>query len=39
MDIFQVTEGTPKVEESELLMVLIKDYDDKHYVLPQLNPF
>lgn len=38
MDIFHANEGTPEAEELELLMVLIKDYDDKHYVLPTLNP-
>ncbi|MEI6184955.1 MAG: helix-turn-helix domain-containing protein [Bacteroidota bacterium] len=38
MEIFHANEGTPEVEELELLMVLIKDYDDKHYVLPALNP-
>ena len=38
MDIFHANEGTPEAEELELLMVLIKDYDDKNYVLPTLNP-
>jgi HTH-type transcriptional regulator/antitoxin HigA len=38
MDIFHANEGTSEAEELELLIVLIKDYDDKHYVLPQLNP-
>ena len=38
MEIFHANEGTLEAEELELLMVLIKDYDDKHYVLPALNP-
>ena len=38
MDIFHATEGTPEADELELLIVLVKDYDDKHYVLPQLSP-
>jgi len=38
IEIFQATAGTPEAEELELLMLLIKDYDDKHYKLPQLNP-
>jgi HTH-type transcriptional regulator/antitoxin HigA len=37
MDTFQATEATPEAKELELLMVLIKDYDCKHYLLPQLN--
>ena len=38
IEIFHATVGTPEAEELELLMLLIKDYDDKHYKLPQLNP-
>jgi len=38
IDIFHATEGTPEADELELLIVLVKDYDDKHYVLPQLSP-
>ncbi|MFP5040705.1 helix-turn-helix domain-containing protein [Parasediminibacterium sp. JCM 36343] len=38
MDIFHAAEGTPEAEELELLLVLVKDYDDKHYVLPSVNP-
>jgi HTH-type transcriptional regulator/antitoxin HigA len=38
MDIFHATAGSSEEEELELLMVLIRDYDDKHYVLPQLSP-
>lgn len=38
MEIFHVKPGTPEGDEMELLMVLVKDYDDKHYVVPQLDP-
>ncbi len=38
MDIFHAAEGTPEADEMELLIVLVKDYDDKYYVLPQLSP-
>ena len=38
MDIFHAAEGTPEADELELLIVLVKDYDDKHFVLPQLSP-
>jgi HTH-type transcriptional regulator/antitoxin HigA len=38
MEIFHAEQGTLEGDEMELLSVLIKDYDDKHYVLPQLNP-
>ncbi len=38
MEIFHAEQGTPEGDEMELLSVLIKDYDDKHYLLPQLNP-
>ena len=38
MEIFHAEQGTTEGDEMELLMVLVKDYDDKHYVLPQVNP-
>ena len=38
MEIFNAEQGTPKGDEMELLTVLVKDYDDKHYVLPQVSP-
>ncbi|HAH22865.1 MAG TPA: transcriptional regulator [Prolixibacteraceae bacterium] len=37
MEIFQVEPNTPESEELELLIVLVKDYDDKHYQLPELD--
>lgn len=38
--IFQVKEGTPEAEELALLLVLVlvKDYEDKHIHLPEVNP-
>ena len=38
MTIFQAEPGTSESEELELLLVLIKDYEDKHIVLPEVDP-
>ncbi len=38
MEIFHAKPGTSEGDEMELLMVLVKDYDDKHFVVPQLDP-
>ena len=38
MDIFHSGSGTPEAEELELLIVLVKDYDERHYALPPLDP-
>jgi HTH-type transcriptional regulator / antitoxin HigA len=38
MEIFHAEPATPKGDEMELLMVLVKDYDDKHFVIPQPDP-
>jgi HTH-type transcriptional regulator/antitoxin HigA len=38
MDIFQARAGSPEADELDLLLVLIKDYEDKHIVLPELDP-
>jgi HTH-type transcriptional regulator/antitoxin HigA len=38
MDIFQAEPGTPEADELELLLVLIKDYEDKNIVLPEVDP-
>ena len=37
MEIFHAKPNTPESDELDLLMVLVKDYDDKHYQLPELN--
>lgn len=38
MEIFQVAPGTSEADELDLLLVLIKDYEDKHIVMPELDP-
>ena len=38
MAIFQAKEGTPEANELGLLLVLVKDYEDKHIQLPEVNP-
>lgn len=38
MAIFQAEPGTSESNELELLLVLIKDYEDKHIVLPEVDP-
>ena len=38
MEIFQSRKGTPEADELELLLVLVKDYEDKHIALPELDP-
>ncbi|HWK05049.1 MAG TPA: helix-turn-helix domain-containing protein [Puia sp.] len=38
MEIFQAAEGTPEADELDLLLVLVKDYEDKHIFLPELDP-
>jgi len=37
MEIFHAEPNTLESDELELLMVLIKDYDDKYYHLPELD--
>ena len=37
MEIFHPAPGSPESDELDLLIVLIKDYDDKHYHLPELD--
>lgn len=38
MEIFQAAKGTPQSDELDLLLVLVKDYEDKHIHLPELDP-
>lgn len=38
IEIFHAEPGSPESEELELLILLIKDFDDKYVVLPKLNP-
>lgn len=37
MEVFHAEQNTPQADELELLMVLVKDYDEKHYQLPELE--
>jgi HTH-type transcriptional regulator / antitoxin HigA len=37
MDIFHAAPNTPEGGELDLLLLLIKDYDEKHYHLPELD--
>ncbi len=38
MEIFQAKEATPEADELALLLVLIKDYEDKHIQIPAVDP-
>lgn len=37
MEIFHAEPNTPLSDELDLLLVLVKDYDEKHYQLPELD--
>lgn len=37
MEIFHAEPNTSESDELELLMVLIKEYDENHYQLPEIN--
>lgn len=37
MEIFHAEPNTPESDELDLLIVLVKDYDDKNYYLPELD--
>lgn len=37
MEIFHAKTNTPEKDELELLLVLIEDYDNKHFELPELD--
>ncbi len=36
--IFHAKEGTPEADELALLLVLVKDYEDKHISIPDVDP-
>jgi HTH-type transcriptional regulator/antitoxin HigA len=38
MEIFDAAPGSADEKELDLLLVLVKDYEDRHYVLPDLDP-
>ncbi|OYU83744.1 MAG: hypothetical protein CFE24_10070 [Flavobacterium sp. BFFFF2] len=37
MEIFHAPPNSPENDELDLLIVLVKDYDEKHYQLPELD--
>ena len=37
MEIFHTEPNTPENDELDLLIVLVKDFDEKHYQLPELD--
>jgi HTH-type transcriptional regulator/antitoxin HigA len=37
LEIFNAETGTTEGDELELLLVLVKDYEDKHIHLPEVN--
>ncbi len=38
IDLFHAEEGTPESDELDVLLLLVKDYENRHIVLPQLDP-
>lgn len=36
--IFEAKEATPEADELALLLVLVKDYEDKNISIPEVNP-
>ena len=38
IEIFQAEEDTPEADELALLLVLIKDYEDKNITIPHIDP-
>ena len=38
LEIFQAEEGAPEADELALLLVLVKDYEDRHVHIPAINP-
>lgn len=38
MEIFHAEDGTPESDELDLLIVLVKDFEDKHIKMPELDP-
>jgi HTH-type transcriptional regulator/antitoxin HigA len=38
IELFHAPEGTPESDELDLLLLLVKDYEDRHYQLPDIDP-
>ena len=37
VEVFQAERNTPESDKLDLLMVLVKDYDDRHYQQPKID--
>jgi HTH-type transcriptional regulator/antitoxin HigA len=38
MEIFHAEPNSPEDDELGILLLLVKDYDDRHYPMPELDP-
>ena len=38
LEIFHAEEGSPEEEELAVLLLLVKDYEEKHVIIPQISP-
>ena len=38
IEIFHANEGTPESDELDILLLLVKDYEDRHYQIPAPDP-
>lgn len=38
LEIFHAEEGTPEEDELAVLLLLVKDYEEKHVKIPQISP-
>jgi HTH-type transcriptional regulator / antitoxin HigA len=38
LEIFHAEEGTPEDDELAVLLLLVKDYEEKHVTIPQISP-
>jgi HTH-type transcriptional regulator/antitoxin HigA len=38
VEIFHAKKGTPEFDELEVLLLLVKDYEDRHYQIPAADP-
>jgi len=38
IEIFHAEEGTPESDELDILFLLVKDYEDRHYQIPAPDP-
>lgn len=38
IELFHTEEGTPESDELDLLLLLVKDYEDRHHLIPVIDP-